>query len=88
MTYAPLILYTTTQVCTALAARGVDIPDVSHVINFDVPSEGDDYIHRSVSEFQPFPVIVYQSISLPKIGDSCMCSLSGHAYFFCYWLCS
>ena len=29
-----------------VAARGLDIPDVSHVINFDVPWAGDDYVHR------------------------------------------
>jgi superfamily II DNA/RNA helicase len=29
-----------------VAARGLDIPDVSHVFNFDVPWQGDDYVHR------------------------------------------
>ena len=29
-----------------VAARGLDIPDVSHVINFDVPWQPDDYVHR------------------------------------------
>lgn len=29
-----------------VAARGLDIPDVSHVINFDVPSHAEDYVHR------------------------------------------
>ncbi|MCK5223232.1 DEAD/DEAH box helicase [Candidatus Calescamantes bacterium] len=31
---------------TDIAARGLDIEDVSHVINFDMPSTPDDYIHR------------------------------------------
>ncbi len=29
-----------------VAARGLDIPDVSHIFNFDVPWAGDDYVHR------------------------------------------
>jgi len=29
-----------------VAARGLDIPDVSHVINFDLPWQSDDYVHR------------------------------------------
>jgi len=33
-------------VCSDVAARGLDIPEVSHVFNFDVPSHADDYIHR------------------------------------------
>ncbi len=33
-------------VATDIAARGLDIPDVSHVINFDLPDASDTYIHR------------------------------------------
>jgi superfamily II DNA/RNA helicase len=33
-------------VCSDVAARGLDISDVSHVINFDVPVHAEDYIHR------------------------------------------
>ena len=33
-------------VCSDVAARGLDIPDMSHVINFDVPIHAEDYVHR------------------------------------------
>jgi len=33
-------------VATDVAARGLDIPDVSHVINYDLPDDPDSYIHR------------------------------------------
>jgi ATP-dependent RNA helicase RhlE len=33
-------------VATDIAARGLDVPEVSHVINYDVPSHPEDYVHR------------------------------------------
>ncbi|HSR75202.1 MAG TPA: DEAD/DEAH box helicase [Xanthobacteraceae bacterium] len=36
----------TLLVASDVAARGLDIPDVSHVYNFDVPHHPDDYVHR------------------------------------------
>jgi len=33
-------------VASDVAARGLDIPTVSHVFNFDVPHHADDYVHR------------------------------------------
>jgi len=34
------------MVATDIAARGIDIEDISHVINFDIPNSPDDYVHR------------------------------------------
>lgn len=31
---------------TDVAARGLDIPHVAHVVNFDLPNDIDDYVHR------------------------------------------
>src|SRR6516225_5092768 len=36
----------TLLVASDVAARGLDIPEVSHVFNFDVPHHPDDYVHR------------------------------------------
>merc|ERR1719222_1031681 len=33
-------------VATAVAARGLDIPNVAHVINYDMPDDVDEYVHR------------------------------------------
>jgi ATP-dependent RNA helicase RhlB len=33
-------------VATDVAARGLHIPDVTHVINFDLPQDAEDYVHR------------------------------------------
>ena len=33
-------------VATDIAARGIDVTGLSHVVNFDVPAAAEDYIHR------------------------------------------
>lgn len=33
-------------VATSVAARGLDIPDVKHVINYDLPQDIEEYVHR------------------------------------------
>jgi len=33
-------------VATDIASRGIDIDDISHVVNFDVPRTPEDYVHR------------------------------------------
>jgi superfamily II DNA/RNA helicase len=37
----------TTQVATDVAARGLDLTDITHVINFDPPEEDKGYVHRT-----------------------------------------
>jgi ATP-dependent RNA helicase RhlE len=34
------------MVATDIAARGIDVKDISHVINYDVPRHPEDYVHR------------------------------------------
>src|SRR5207253_7007334 len=36
----------TLLVASDVAARGLDIPAVSHIFNFDVPTHAEDYVHR------------------------------------------
>jgi ATP-dependent RNA helicase RhlE len=33
-------------IATDVAARGIDVPDITHVINFDMPVEAEAYVHR------------------------------------------
>ena len=35
-----------TLVATDVAARGIDVPDITHVVNFDAPGDRDAYVHR------------------------------------------
>jgi superfamily II DNA/RNA helicase len=35
-----------TLIATDIAARGLDVDDITHVINFDPPRTPDDYVHR------------------------------------------
>ena len=38
--------YSQVLVATDIAARGIDIEDISHVINYDIPTTPEDYVHR------------------------------------------
>ena len=38
--------HTTVLIATDVAARGIDIDSVSHVINYDIPEAPEDYVHR------------------------------------------
>ena len=34
------------MVASDVAARGIDVQDITHVINFDIPSLAEEYVHR------------------------------------------
>ncbi|MEK6542916.1 MAG: DEAD/DEAH box helicase [Elusimicrobiota bacterium] len=53
-------------VATDIAARGIDVHDISHVINYDVPQHAQDYVHR-----------VGRTARAYKVGDAIM--LMDHA---------
>ncbi len=56
-------------VATDIAARGLDIENISHVINYDVPSRPEDYIHR-----------IGRTARASAIGDAfTLCSPEEHA---------
>ncbi|MDX2288482.1 MAG: DEAD/DEAH box helicase [Hyphomicrobiaceae bacterium] len=55
-----------------VAARGLDIPAVSHIFNFDLPWQSDDYVHRigrtgrAGREGQAFSLVTYDDLKLLK----------------------
>lgn len=42
-------------VATAVAARGLDIANVKHVINYDMPSDVEEYVHRYSEDYLKRP---------------------------------
>ena len=62
----------TLLVASDVAARGLDIPDVSHVFNFDVPWHSDDYVHRigrtgrAGREGAAFSIVTLEDLKLLK----------------------
>ena len=36
----------TVMIASDVAARGLDVPGITHVFNLDIPSKGKDYLHR------------------------------------------
>ena len=55
-------------ITTDLLARGIDVQQVSLVINYDLPSNRENYIHRYVNHVLPSLVCYAEGIMLMKIG--------------------
>ena len=49
-------------VATDVASKGLDFPDIQHVINFDMPEEIENYVHRYVSLHRHEAAFVLQSV--------------------------
>jgi len=58
----------TLLVCSDVAARGLDIPLMSHVFNFDVPTHADDYVHRIGRTGRAGHTGIAISIAVPSDG--------------------
>ncbi len=57
------------MVATDIAARGIDVQQISHVINFDVPHHPEDYVHRigrtgrALAAGDAFTIVIAEDIS-------------------------
>ena len=56
-------------IATDVAARGLHIPDVSHVINYDLPQDAEDYVHR-----------IGRTARVGKDGDAVSFACEGFVY--------
>ncbi|MEK7709276.1 MAG: C-terminal helicase domain-containing protein, partial [candidate division NC10 bacterium] len=56
-------------VATDIAARGIDVVDISHVINYDLPATPEDYIHRIGRTARAEASGLASSFAAPEEGD-------------------
>jgi len=56
-------------IATDIAARGIDVPEIAHVVNFDLPGTPEDYIHRIGRTARAEASGVASSFAAPEEGD-------------------
>jgi len=56
-------------VATDIAARGIDVPEITHVVNFDLPHTPEDYIHRIGRTARAEASGCASSFAAPEEGD-------------------
>lgn len=67
-------------VTTELAARGIDIPDLSHVINFELPTDAPHYVHRyCMFDFSITVMVYWISCAILIITRFFTCEILGRA---------
>ncbi len=60
----------TSSIATDVAARGIDVPRVSHVVNYDIPYDTEAYVHRSAVPAAP-AVPATPSCSSRRVKSAC-----------------
>ena len=61
---------------TSVAARGLDINDIRHVINFEMPKEVDEYVHRLVYSWFRFLVFLSNGSLSGLVGLDVLATLA------------
>src|SRR5216117_3519775 len=56
-------------IATDIDARGIDVPEIAHVVNFDLPGTPEDYIHRIGRTARAEASGVASSFAAPEEGD-------------------
>ena len=64
---------------TSVAGRGLDIPLVQHVINYDMPNEVDEYVHR-IGESAKISIMSLYRWSSCRSDWTCRQSREGHLF--------
>jgi len=60
-------------VATDIAARGIDVDGISHVVNYDFPMHSEDYVHRIGAQDAPAQWAMPSALSRRKITAICGC---------------